>query len=217
MRQQPVIAIALLLMSSAIALAQETTSPPVVIDPPVSVAPSPAPRMVVEEPELGINRGDSEILTIDQEDLFSTSLWGKRVHAGIEQESQNIAKENERLATEFSDEEQQLTQLRATLAPDEFRKRADEFDKRVVEVRRQRDSVARELQEQIEAERAGFFRAVLPVLAQVMKERGAVVVLDQRSVFVSAQSIDITEFMVERLNREFGAGPAATPQAPTEP
>lgn len=152
------------------------------------------------------------VLTLDQEALYLNSKWGQRVQADLERQGREIAAENDRLEKQFSDEERELTQLRATLPPDEFRKRADAFDTRVVEVRRERANAARELQARANEERNAFFRAALPVLAAVMRERGAVAVLDRHSVFVAADSIDVTEALIQRLDAVVGVGPG--PSAP---
>ncbi|MEF9604079.1 OmpH family outer membrane protein, partial [Paracoccus sp. PXZ] len=53
-------------------------------------------------------------------------------------------------------------------------------------------------------------------------ERGAVVVLDQRAIFVASQSIDVTDVLIDRINSEVGPGPLAEePETdavePTEP
>lgn len=160
------------------------------------------------------------ILTIDPQMLFLHSVWGRRVNDSIGAESKEIEAENDRLADQFSREEQELTALRGSLPADEFRRRADEFDKRVVEVRRQRDGLLRTLDTRFETERNAFFRAALPILAQVMKERGAQVVLDQSAIFVAAQAVDVTDDLVARVDSEIGAGPAepaeqeASPAAP---
>lgn len=153
------------------------------------------------------------ILTIDPQALFMQSAWGQRVNDSISAESKQIEAENDRLADQFSREEQELTALRGSLPADEFRRRADEFDKRVVEVRRQRDGLLRTLDTRFEAERNAFFRAALPILAQLMKERGAQVVLDQSAIFVAAQAVDVTDDLVARVDSEIGAGPVE----PVEP
>ncbi|MDS9468132.1 OmpH family outer membrane protein [Paracoccus sp. MBLB3053] len=171
--------------------------------------------LMVETPDPGPDHPPLMIMTIDQDAVFLKSRWGMRVQTELDRRGDEIAAENERLANDFSAEEDELTKLRGTLAPDEFRKRAEEFDKRVVEVRRQRDSVARQLQDEIEEERASFFRAALPILAQLMQERGAVIVLDQRSIFVSAQSVDVTDDLVARMDRLIGEGPVAPSDAET--
>ncbi|WP_233253541.1 OmpH family outer membrane protein [Paracoccus binzhouensis] len=171
------------------------------------------PPMVVETPAPK-GEGVLPVLTLDQEALYARSQWGQRVQGELELRGREIAAENDRLADQFAAEEQQLTVLRQTLPADEFRQRADEFDKRVVEVRRARDAAARELQVRADEERQAFFRAVLPVLAKLMQERGAVAVLDQRAIFVASQSIDITEALIERMDGSIGAGPAEPEAGP---
>ncbi|QRZ12247.1 OmpH family outer membrane protein [Paracoccus methylovorus] len=175
----------------------------------------PVAPIVVETPP---PNGDAvlPVLTLDQDALYLRSQWGQRVQDDLELRGREIAAENDRMANQFTAEEQELTSLRQTLPPDEFRKRADEFDKRVVEVRRERDAAARTLQSDADEERQAFFHATLPVLAALMRERGAVVVLDQRAIFVASQSIDVTDVLIERIDREIGAGPAPEePEADT--
>lgn len=168
----------------------------------------PAPILV---PSTGT--GSTPLMSIDQERLFLESEWGQRVQNELAERSRDFAEENERLAQEFSDEEQELTRLRDTLSPEEFRARADEFDQRVVEVRRERDSMGQELQALFEQERTAFLQASLPLLAQLMEERGAVAVLDQRVIFVSAEAIDVTQALIERINAAEGAGEPIQPPA----
>jgi Skp family chaperone for outer membrane proteins len=183
--------------------------------------PSPPPAAQLPAPALASD-GQAAIMTINQDELFVNSAWGKRAQTEIEARRTEIEAENDRLATLLAAEEQELTNLRQTLPPEEFRKRADEFDKRVVEVRRERDVVVRELQNQADEERTAFFRGLLPVLTQLMEERGAVAVLDQRSIFVAAESINVTDELIRRVDQAIGAGPAkpvpdGTPPPPVAP
>jgi Skp family chaperone for outer membrane proteins len=164
--------------------------------------------LLVDTPQ---DQSAAPILTIDPQLLFLHSAWGQRVNTSVNAEGERIEAENERLAAQFSREEQELTDLRRSLPADEFRRRADDFDKRVVEIRRERDGLLRTLDARVESERSAFFRAALPILAQLMKERGAQVVLDQNAIFVAAQAVDVTDDLVARLDREIGAGPATPP------
>ena len=182
--------------------------------------------ILVESPGAPAGSAVLPVITLDQDMLDLNSKWGQRVQADLERQGREIAAENDRLEKQFADEERELTQLRATLPPEEFRTRADAFDTRVVEVRRERANAARELQSRANEERGAFFRAALPVLAAMMRERGAVAVLDRNSVFVAAESIDVTEALIQRLDASIGTGPTdpvpppqapATPQAPALP
>ena len=50
-----------------------------------------------------------------------------------------------------------------------------------------------------EAERNRFFAAAVPVIGSLMRERGAVLVLDPRTVLMSAEAIDMTDAAIARL------------------
>lgn len=153
----------------------------------------------------------SAILTIDQNRLYAASAWGRRAQAQLEAEGGQIAAENERLTQLLSSEEAALTDRRAALPPDEFRRLAEAFDLRATRIRRERAQAVQELNDWADADRAAFFRAALPHMGDLMAERGAVAVLDYRTVFVSLETIDITEALTDRLDREIGDGAGAVP------
>ncbi|MDP0925957.1 OmpH family outer membrane protein [Paracoccus onubensis] len=148
------------------------------------------------------------LLTVDQERLFSDSQWGQRAQRELEEKGSKIEAENERLAKQLSDEEAELTEKRETLDPAEFRKEAEAFDARATEIRRERAQVVQELSAQAEADRNNFYRAALPVMGEVMQARGAIAVLDRRTVFVSLDAIDITDELIAALDDRIGEGPA---------
>lgn len=176
---------------------------------PPPAGPAPAPGLVVPtaQPEVQI-----PLMTIDQDAVFLRSAWGQRAQSELEQRGAALASENERLAQALSREEEELTELRKTLPADEFRARAEEFDKRVVEVRRERAIKVTELQQYADGERDAFQQVVRPILARMMQERGAVAVLDLRVLFVSAEAIDVTDELIEEVDAVAGAGPATVPE-----
>lgn len=151
------------------------------------------------------------ILTVDQEALFTDSDWGRRTQRVLEEEGGKIEAENERLAAQLSAEEAELTSQRGALDPAEFRRQAEAFDIRATEVRRQRAQVVQDLNAWAEADRVAFYRAALPLMGEMMQERGAVAVLDRRTVFVSLDAIDMTQDLVARLNAELGDGDGTVP------
>lgn len=149
----------------------------------------------------------SPILTIDQERLYGQSLWGKRAEAEITAESQALQAENNRIEAELTAEEKSLTERRPTMPAPDFRKLADDFDQRVTGIRTAQDRKAREIAARRDQARQDFFNAALPVMADLLRARGAVAILDNRAVFVSARSIDATDDMRQRLDEVLGAGP----------
>ena len=67
--------------------------------------------------------------------------------------------------------------------------------------------------ERLDREREAFLDAAAPVLEMLMEEAGATVVLERRTVFISANSSEITAAAVARLNRTLGEGVVVPSQA----
>lgn len=157
----------------------------------------------------------SQVLTLDQDRLYSETLLGKRLQDELERNSQALAERNRRLSQELRDEEQTLTEQRKTLSTQEFRKLADAFDKKVVSLREEQDARIAELQRRQENDRLAFNRRIIPILSEVIRESGAVVILDDRAVILSAESIDVTDRAIARIDEVLGEGletdGAATP------
>lgn len=158
----------------------------------------------------------SSMLTLDQERLFNGSRVAERVAAETERRTAELTAENRRIEEQLVAEELALTEQRPSLPADEFRALADAFDAKVQIIRAEQDAKARELQRLQDEERQNFLRRITPVLAEIVRERGALVVLDRRSVLLSADAIDITDEAIERINATLdeGAGTESDPSAP---
>lgn len=171
---------------------------------PLAFAPAYAqtgPRVIVESP----------VLTIDSDMLFEGSQFGSEIIAEIEKLSAELAAENRRIEEELSREEKELTELRPTMDPIAFRELADAFDTKVQDTRRTQDAKTRELNDKLESRRVVFLNAAAPILEQLMREAGAAIILEQRSVFVSSNAVDITRVAIDRLDKTLANRPL--PQA----
>jgi len=152
------------------------------------------------------NTTPSALLTVDAERLYQESQYGRRVQADFERDGAALAAENQTIDRDLTAEEKDLTERRATMAADEFRLLADEFDEKVQEIRRAQDEKLRSLTRRRDEERQTFYKTVIPILAQITSERRAVAILDRRAVFLAAESIDITNDAIEHVDAEIGDG-----------
>ncbi len=172
----------------------------------------------------------SPILTLDQEALYNGSLAAERISEEIERRGDELAAENREIEARLVAEELELTEKRPTMDPEAFGQLADAFDEKVQRLRAEQDAKTRELQRLRDRERQTFLRRISPILGEIVRERGAVVVLDRRSVFLSAESIDITQEAIDRINAAFEEDealpgpdapepdpPAPVPTAPGDP
>ena len=62
-----------------------------------------------------------------------------------------------------------------------------------------------------------FYNRIGPALGQIMQQRGAVVLLDKRSVLLAANAIDVTEEAIALIDETFGEGSNLVPEAPADP
>lgn len=106
----------------------------------------------------------------------------------------------------MSAEEQALTDQRPTLPATQFAQLASDFDDKVQSLRETQDRKSAALQDRLAAERQNFASHVGPVLAQIARERGALVILDNTVVLMSFDVVDITDEAIARLNAAIGDG-----------
>jgi Skp family chaperone for outer membrane proteins len=166
------------------------------------------PILAQEQSTTLADRGvlSSPILTIDSDRVFQESAFGLRVAQEIELEGAELAKENNQIASVLEEEEQALTDKRDEMTPDEFRVLANAFDKKVQQTRQEQAAKGRALNALLDQEREIFLTAAAPVLERLMREAGAAVILDTRTVFVSASVVEITDDAIALLNETLGGG-----------
>ena len=147
------------------------------------------------------------VLTIDQDRLFAETRLGAEALAELERRAQELATENKEIEAALIAEEQDLTERRAGMDPQAFRDLADAFDEKVQRLRGEQDEKARELNRSRDEARAEFFTQIAATISDIVREKGAVLVIDRRDVFLSADRIDITDEAIERINADSGQAP----------
>lgn len=152
----------------------------------------------------------SPIVTLDQEELFSGTRYGRALQAELDAQAAALVAENRKIDAALEAEETDLTNQRVTLSPEAFRPLADAFDVKANELRKAQDAKSRELSRLRDQQRQDFFNSIGPIIGDYMVERGAVAVLDKSSVIVSLGSVDITKEIVARIDQRLGDGPEAT-------
>ncbi len=156
----------------------------------------------------------SPIVTIDSELIFGSTAVGQSIATNLEARVSDLASENARIASELEKEELELTELRKTLPTDEFRRLAQIFDSKVQRIRREQDNKQRDLQLLRDEERQSFIDAIAPLLSDIARDRGALVVMERRNVLLSADSIDITREVILRIDEVLNNSTDDTPVDP---
>lgn len=161
-----------------------------------------APVTAQQQPPVTTIEIQSPVLVIDQDRLFSETRLGAQAQAQLETKAEELAGENQRIEADLIARERELTDLRPTMKSEDFRALADEFDARVERIRAEQDEKARELNRARDEARQNFFQEVAGIISVIVREKGAVVVIDRRDVFLSADRIDITDEAILKVNEQ---------------
>lgn len=179
-----------------------------------ALAPAPAavaqeaPSLPMGEPEAG------RLLVIDRDRVLAESERGRALLAELDADSLALAGENREIEARLRAEERALTERRPEMDPAAFRAEAEAFDARVQEIRDAQDAKRRDLLARRETLQDRFWEGALPVLARILQEQGAVVVLDRDTVFLSSDSADITAEAIARIDAAARSGVGAAEEAP---
>lgn len=176
----------------------------------VALACAPGPGAAQEPPPLAV-------ATLDQEALFLNSAFGRRITRELERDRDVLSRENRDIEAELIAEERALIDQRAALPPAEFAPLAEAFDTKVERIREEQDRKGRALQLRFEEARQRFLGEIGPVLAELLRARGAQVLLDRGAVLLAVEGVDITGAAIAAIDDRLGdgvEGPGAVPRPP---
>lgn len=146
------------------------------------------------------------VAIIDADQVFTNSLYGRRVLDDIQQQTDALEAENARIADALTEEEKSLAERREFMTPESFRDAADAFDERVQGIRVARDAKEEALKQQLANARTAFDDAVRPILGELMQERRATVLMSRRDVILYFGSADITAPAIALIDERLGDG-----------
>ena len=166
------------------------------------------------EPPLG--QIVSGVLIVDTERLYLESEYGQRIRVALDERARALQAENDRIERQLIAEEQSLTERRPSMSVEAFRAEAAAFDTKVQDIRRARDAAISALEQARVQARDRFYEDVRTVVGQLMLERGAVVLLDRRTVYLAVGAADITAEAVRRIDETLLDGAAPVPDETPE-
>jgi Skp family chaperone for outer membrane proteins len=140
------------------------------------------------------------VVTINQQALFENSAFGQASLQRLEERSRALQAENREIEEALEVEERSLTERRPQLSAEEFRAIANAFDEKVEGIRNAQDAKGREIARLREADQQAFFGYAVPILVELLREKGAAVLLDQTAIVLSLDSVDITAEAIARVN-----------------
>lgn len=152
------------------------------------------------------------IVVVDANRVQRESMAGRGVVAARDHYQQSFNAEFEATRKRLQEAEQDLARRRAALTPDAFQEQARELNNKVADFQRQYQGAVRALDKSSAAASNELQKAVIAVTSEVASEMGAGLVLHKQQVFLHDERMDITNVVIERLNKRLASVPFPAPE-----
>ena len=159
------------------------------------------------------------IVVVDANRIQRESLAGKAVVADRERYQQTFNTEFETARKQLQVSEKELAQQRTSLPADVFQEKVRTLNSRVAEFQRQYQGAVRALDKSSAVASNELQKAVVAVTSEVASEQGVGLVLHKQHVFLHDERMDITNTVIERLNKRLTSVPFPVPdmEKPSQP
>ncbi|MBR9970629.1 OmpH family outer membrane protein [Magnetospirillum sulfuroxidans] len=159
------------------------------------------------------------IVVVDANRIQRESLAGKAVVAERERYQQTFNNEFETARKQLQVSEKELAQQRTSLPAEVFQEKVRALNSRVAEFQRQYQGAVRALDKSSAAASNELQKAVVAVTSEVASEQGVGLVLHKQHVFLHDERMDITNTVIERLNKRLSSVPFPVPdvEKPSQP
>ena len=154
----------------------------------------PAPRAMAQD------AADIGILVVDMQRIQRDASAAISVREQSAALRSNLEKTIADRARAISSEEAELAELRKRLTTDEFRARVRNFEEKVFANRDFAQRESSKLQGLLAQASTRLRREIAPILAQLLRERKAQLMLDSSQVILNAETLDVTEEVIKRLD-----------------
>ncbi|MDA0703063.1 MAG: OmpH family outer membrane protein [Proteobacteria bacterium] len=154
----------------------------------------------------------SGIAVIDIQIVMRDSTAAVGLRQSIEERRTAYQKEIGDLEEALRDREKSLTQQRNVLSPDLFGEKERSFQEEVAELGRLVEARKRQINQAMGGAMQQIQGQLTKVIEEVVAERHLTLVLPRSQVVFSAEPLEITDIVLERLNKRLPSVPITLPE-----
>ncbi|MBU2936857.1 OmpH family outer membrane protein [Pacificibacter sp. 1_MG-2023] len=140
------------------------------------------------------------LIAFDRERIFENTDIGRALEAKVEALLNDLVIENDTIFASLEAEEQELTELKNTLSKEDFAKKAEAFDEKVIAIRAEQKAKSEAIEQTRDQGLRAFEDTLNVVLKDIAQEVRAVAVFERTQIYLMSGSIDISLEVIKRLN-----------------
>jgi Skp family chaperone for outer membrane proteins len=156
------------------------------------------------------------ILIVDLQQILQDAKAAKGVQAIINREYTSYTKQVAQQEDELQKARSELERQRTILAPEAFNLRARDLQQRYDELGQVVQGRRQSLQQSLNEAMGKVKNGALEVIADIMKERRANLVVEKQAVVFEAEGMDVTSDAIARLDRKLASVPVNLPKTDAE-
>ncbi len=145
---------------------------------------------------------EQKIVILDLAFVLNNSKAGKGAQDFLTKSYNDNLKKFKDMEENLKSKEKDLLSKKEDLSKKEYKKETDSLRKKVIEYQSTRRSALDKITSQRAESREKLMKTVEPIVDAYIKENGISLVVDKKSTFGGTPDIDITEFIVDKLNKE---------------
>lgn len=141
------------------------------------------------------------VIVVDTNRIQRDSLAGKMIVTQREKYQQSFQAEFEASRKQLQQAETDLAKQKASMSAQAFEAQARAFNEEVASFQRRYQSAIRALDKSTAAAQAELQRVTIETTSEVGAEMGAGLVLHKQNVFLHDERMEVTEKVIERINK----------------
>ena len=145
---------------------------------------------------------NTSIAIVDLNLILSDSKAAKNATKQFEEIQKDI--ENEIIASDkkMLEERNKLIEQQSVIAPEAFELKAKDYESKLQNYQIEKQNKLRKLEGVLQNARNEILENVKPILEELSKEFGVTVILEKNSVLLSANNMDLTDDIIQKLNKK---------------
>jgi len=171
------------------------------------------PAQPVERAPRPLPPKGSSIVVIDIALVARDAAAARAMRVQVERQQAALRAEDEKTDKDLRAAEQELVQQRTILAPEAFNQRRRDFERRVNEAQQAAQGKRRDLEEAFAGAQRRIEAAMNEIVIEIAKENDYKVVLPRAVIVASHDQVDMTDEVLQRLNKKVPSVSIALPAA----
>ena len=143
----------------------------------------------------------NNVVYIDMSYILSNSIKGKSILKELESKNKSNIKELESKEKILKDLEKNISNQKNILSKEEFEKKVNELQGKVIIFRKDKDKLVQEFNDLKNNAIQNFMKNVEPLVSDYMKKNSINIVLAKKDVIIGKKDLDITDEILEIVNK----------------